>query len=84
MLLIRICACFLFLLVAMSTLHAVLIQRDGEFDESDTSVSDLVATLKVLLVHPTIDLSLLVDPVCLLLTYLSSVVLFYVMLHRWA
>eukprot|EP01032_Pedospumella_encystans_P011911 gene11911-13816_t len=47
---------------AMSTLHAVLIQRDGEFDESDTPVSDLVATLKVLLVHPTIDLSLLVDP----------------------
>eukprot|EP01032_Pedospumella_encystans_P011927 gene11927-13834_t len=46
---------------AMSTLHAVLIQRDGEFDESDTPVSDLVATLNVLLVHPTIDLSLLVD-----------------------
>jgi len=44
-------------------LRSALLQRDGEFDESDTLVSDLVATLQVLLVHPTIDLSVLVGPV---------------------
>lgn len=53
----------------MSALHAVLIQRDGEFDESDTLVTDLVDALRVLLAHPTIDLSLLVDSVRKLWAY---------------
>ena len=45
-------------------MRAVLFQMDQEFDESDTPVADLVATLQVLLAHPSIDLSVLVDKVC--------------------
>ncbi len=67
---------YLFLVEYFSPLHSALLQRDGEFDESDTLVSDLVATLQVLLAHPSIDLSVLVDPV-------RDVFLFHVPHHRF-